>query len=66
MPGSIGRSATGSLRGEIEAVRDAHKILVDLMQNLDERLAELGDNVQEDADPPLRGPQRRGAGCWRT
>jgi len=41
--------ATGALRGEIGAVREAHKILVDLIQNMDERLTELGENVQEDA-----------------
>jgi cyclic-di-GMP phosphodiesterase, flagellum assembly factor TipF len=39
----------GALRLELEAVRDAHKILVDLMQNLDERMTELGENVQADA-----------------
>jgi cyclic-di-GMP phosphodiesterase TipF (flagellum assembly factor) len=39
----------GSLRDELEAVRDANKVLVDLMQNLDERLIELGDTVQSDA-----------------
>jgi len=39
----------GDLREEIGAVREAHKILVDLIQNMDERLTELGENVQEDA-----------------
>jgi cyclic-di-GMP phosphodiesterase TipF (flagellum assembly factor) len=38
-----------SLRGELEAVREAHRILVDLMQNLDERMSELGESVQADA-----------------
>ena len=49
--GWIDRSLdAGALRGELEAVREAHKILVDLMQNLDERLGELGQNVQADAE----------------
>lgn len=39
----------GALRGEVAAVRDAHKILVDLIQNMDERLTALGENVEEDA-----------------
>ena len=39
----------GALREEIGAVREAHNILVDLIQNMDERLTELGENVQEDA-----------------
>jgi cyclic-di-GMP phosphodiesterase TipF (flagellum assembly factor) len=42
--------ATNDLRGELEAVRDAHKILVDLMQNLDERLTDLGENIHADAE----------------
>jgi cyclic-di-GMP phosphodiesterase, flagellum assembly factor TipF len=39
----------GELRGEIEAVRDAHKILVDLVSDMHERVTELGETVQEDA-----------------
>ncbi len=31
-------------------MRDAHKILVDLMQNLDERLTDLGENIHADAE----------------
>jgi cyclic-di-GMP phosphodiesterase TipF (flagellum assembly factor) len=49
--GWVARSLdVGSLRVELEAVRDAHKILVDLMQNLDERFAELAESVQQDAE----------------
>jgi cyclic-di-GMP phosphodiesterase TipF (flagellum assembly factor) len=39
----------GGLRDELAAVREAHTVLVDLMQNLDERLNELGESVREDA-----------------
>jgi len=38
----------GALRSEVEAVRDAHKILVDLIQDMNERLTELGESVQEE------------------
>lgn len=49
--GSVERSLEArGLREEIGAVREAHKILVDLIQNMDERLTELGENVQQDAD----------------
>jgi cyclic-di-GMP phosphodiesterase TipF (flagellum assembly factor) len=38
-----------NLREELGAVRDAHKILVDLLQNLDERLTELDAGVREES-----------------
>jgi cyclic-di-GMP phosphodiesterase TipF (flagellum assembly factor) len=40
----------GAMRDELEAVRDAHRTLVDLMQNLDERLNDLGETVRQDAE----------------
>ena len=40
----------GSLSAEIGAVRDAHMILIEQIQDMHERLAALGDSVQEDAE----------------
>src|ERR1700733_1230922 len=51
--GWIERSlAAGPLREEAAAGREPQKILVALIQNMDERLPDLGKNVQE--DPPRR------------
>lgn len=40
---------TGALRGEIEAVRDAHRILVDQVEALDARMGEILMTVEDDA-----------------
>jgi cyclic-di-GMP phosphodiesterase TipF (flagellum assembly factor) len=39
----------GSLRAEIAALRDAHRILIDQLSELHDQVGELGDSVQEDA-----------------
>ena len=41
---------SGAMRGELEAVREAHRILLDQIQDMHERLAALGESVQEDAE----------------
>jgi cyclic-di-GMP phosphodiesterase TipF (flagellum assembly factor) len=40
---------TGAVRGEIEAVRDAHRILLDQVERLDERVTEVAGTVAEAA-----------------
>src|SRR5580698_7388711 len=48
--GWVARGAEAQdLHDELGAVRDAHKILVDLLQNLDERLTELDAGVREES-----------------
>jgi cyclic-di-GMP phosphodiesterase TipF (flagellum assembly factor) len=48
--GLIGRSLeSGELRAEIEAVRDAHKILIDQVEALDARMGEIAEAVEGDA-----------------
>jgi cyclic-di-GMP phosphodiesterase TipF (flagellum assembly factor) len=44
------RLEVGAVRDELEAVRAAHRTLVDLMQGLDERLDALGEGVRQDAE----------------
>ncbi len=39
---------TGQLKGEIQAVRDAHTILIGQVEALDARLSEVADNAKED------------------
>jgi cyclic-di-GMP phosphodiesterase TipF (flagellum assembly factor) len=39
-----------ALRGEIGAVRDAHRILIDQIQDMHERLGDLSESLQEDAE----------------
>ncbi|WP_411288539.1 EAL domain-containing protein [Phenylobacterium sp.] len=40
---------TGAIRGEIEAVREAHKILLDQVERLDARLSQVVETVADDA-----------------
>jgi cyclic-di-GMP phosphodiesterase TipF (flagellum assembly factor) len=40
---------TGQIKGEIEAVRDAHKILIDQVERLDQRVSEVAETVAEAA-----------------
>jgi len=40
---------TGQIKGEIEAVRDAHKILIDQVEALDVRVSEVAETVAEQA-----------------
>lgn len=40
---------TGVIKGEIEAVRDAHKILIDQVERLDARVTEVAETVAEAA-----------------
>lgn len=40
---------TGQIKGEIEAVRDAHKILIDQVEALDARVSEVAETVAEQA-----------------
>jgi len=48
--GLIGRALeSGELRAEIEAVRDAHKILIDQVESLDARMGEIAEAVEGDA-----------------
>ena len=47
---SAGAGKSGALHAEVGAVRDPHRILIDQIQDMHERLAALGESVQEDAD----------------
>ncbi|MDE2487726.1 MAG: EAL domain-containing protein [Alphaproteobacteria bacterium] len=40
---------TGAIKSEIDAVRDAHKILLDQVEQLDERVTEVAESVAEAA-----------------
>ncbi|HEV2532233.1 EAL domain-containing protein [Phenylobacterium sp.] len=40
---------TGQIKGEIEAVRDAHRILIDQVERLDARMTEVAETVAETA-----------------
>lgn len=40
---------TGQIKGEIESVRDAHKILIDQVEALDARVTEVAETVAEQA-----------------
>jgi len=40
---------TGQLKGEVDAVREAHRILVDQVEALDARMGEILEHVEDDA-----------------
>ncbi|MEO8113503.1 MAG: hypothetical protein ABI655_03910, partial [Phenylobacterium sp.] len=39
----------GGLKGELEQIREAHRILIDQMERLDERLTTVAETVADDA-----------------
>ncbi|MGZ6049741.1 MAG: flagella assembly cyclic-di-GMP phosphodiesterase TipF [Phenylobacterium sp.] len=48
--GLIGRALeSGALKGEIDDIREAHKILIDQVEALDARLGEIAETVEGDA-----------------
>src|SRR3954471_1271359 len=40
---------TGAIRGDLDAVREAHKILIDQVEALDARMGEILETVEDDA-----------------
>lgn len=62
----IGRSLdSASLRRELESLRDAHRILVDHIESVQEAMEALGETVQANR-PNARRPSSRKCGCWKT